>query len=114
MLKPWRFAILEDRRERLGITQGDLAAAANKTVGWYNLVQRWRREPKWTDVLAMAARVGVNLDSLRNQLSKAPPVCQQEVERDRERVGPRKRRGGVARVRKVAEPQGQYRPGRKK
>lgn len=114
MLKPWRFAILEDRRERLGITQVELARAAGKTVGWYNLVQRWKREPKWTDILAMAARVGVNLDSLRSQLSKAPPVAQNEVDRELERIGPRKKRGGVARIRKVAEDEGRYRPRRKR
>ncbi len=98
MLKPWRFAVLEDVRERAGLTQKELAGAAGHDPNWYHQVQKWLIEPSWTDVLAMAAKVGMNLDSLRQQMCKASPVTPEEVARAIERLPRRKRRGGVARA----------------
>lgn len=85
-VKPWRFALLERLRREKGLTQKEVAAAAGHDVGWYQAIQKWEGEVSWTDVLAMAAKVGMNLDSLRRQLCKAPAVSAEEVERDRSRL----------------------------
>jgi len=118
MLKPWRFAVLEKAREEIGITQDELAAATGKTVGWYSLIQKWKREPAWIDIVAMAARVGINLDCLVGLTCKAGAVRQDVVDRDRARLPTKKKRGGVARIMKqtvqAAEPRAGYRAGRKK
>ena len=50
------------------------------------LEQKWEIDPSWTDVLGMAAKVGMNLDALRRQLSKAPAVKAEDVQEDRDRL----------------------------
>lgn len=118
MLKPWRFAVLEDLREKAGLTQKELAGAAGHDPNWYHQVQKWSIEPSWTDVLAMAAKVRMNLDSLRQQLCKAAPVTEAEVRLAIEKLPPKKRRGGTARVtkgaRKVAERPAPYLSGKRR
>ena len=42
-MKPWRFAVLDEIREKHGLTQKEVAAAAGHDVGWYQAVMKYAR-----------------------------------------------------------------------
>jgi hypothetical protein len=118
--KALRFHVLEEKREQLSKLSFEnrekyswravSEAAGKKNPSWYWLVQRWKLDPAWTDVLAMAAYVGVNLDCLRpdKPLSKTRAVSSEEVRRDREAIesGKRKKKPRLATA--AAERGGHY------
>ena len=99
-----RFHVLEEKREELSrrsFTNREKfswravsQAVGKKNPSWYWLVQRWKLDPSWTDVLAMAAYVGVNLDCLRpdRPLSKTRAVSIQEVDSERQAIESGKRK----------------------
>lgn len=91
MLKGYRFDILEEKRKALKklspenrkkFTQKAVAAAAKHDYDWYHKIMRWAADPTWTDVLAIAAYVGVPLDSLRSP-GHTPQISMEEVDSER-------------------------------
>lgn len=119
-LKEWRFPILEKQREllqrkdRKGFTYLKMAQAAGKETGtWYWQVQTFKTEPKWKQILAMAAFVGCSLDCLRPviQFCEAPKVTAIEVERYRQNIPPIRKEFKVAEKKPDPSP---FRPGKKR
>lgn len=96
MLKGYRFDVLEDKREKLSklspenrkkYSQKEVARIAGHDYDWYQKIMRWGADPSWTDILTIAAYVGVNLECLRPSrilLRKdVPIVTAEEVEKEK-------------------------------